>query len=470
MLSEDHAQWLEARGIDLEIATNFGLTTSARRRNGQAVSAIKIPYQRRGKIINHKYRLFGADTNWTQDAGAMPCFWNEDVLRDPTLASYPLVITEGEWDALISLQCGYARTVSPPNGAGMKLELADEIKPMLLKTKKIILGGDGDEAGRKLNAELARRLGAVRCFWLDYPEGCKDLNDVWQRLGPDAARALLDNARPYPVKGLFTLDTFPPEHEPEIFSTGFPSLNPYLKLFRGEMMVMTGVPSHGKSRFALELLASLNLQHQHRSVLASPEMRVIPYVRDVFREHHSGVKLADMSEQQKADADLWINGAFAFIDQDPRDECEDAHLDWFIDKASDAVFRYGVHWFLLDPWNQVEHKRSKYETPVDYQARAIRSLKRFARSYDCGVIVVAHPTKGVMGLNGKVRKPGPYDIDGSAHWFNAPDHCVTVWAEDPKSLIREIEVTKSRYRAAGWPGSAFLKLEGGRLQSTVKAF
>ena len=41
-----------------------------------------------------------------------------------------------------------------------------------------------------------------------------------------------------------------------------------------------------------------------------------------------------------------------------------------IDRAEDAVIRYGVRWLLIDPWNQVKHKRGKSESEADYQCRA----------------------------------------------------------------------------------------------------
>jgi twinkle protein len=468
MLSEQHAAWLEARGIDLEVATNFGLTTTARRRDGRAVEAIKIPYTRKGRTVNHKYRLFGLEGfKWDQDSGAEACLWNNDVVTDKSLHSIPLVICEGEWDALTSVQCGYVRTVCPPNGCGMKMELAEELKPHLLTCKKIILAGDGDVAGQNFNAELARRIGPARCYFLRYPEGCKDVNEVWNKHGGDATRALLDNAVPFPIAGIRSLSDYPPDYVLPIFPTGFPGLNPFLKLFFGELMVVTGVPSHGKSRFTVELVGSMSLEHGHSVAIASPEMRVIPYVRDILREHCEGVRVREMTEQNKAHADIWINRSIHFIDAESRDETADDDLNWYVDRAADCVFRHGIRWWLLDPWNQVSHRRERYESSTDYQSRAFRLLREFAKKYDVGIIVVAHPTKSVAQKDGKLRKPTPYDIDGSAHWYNSFDHCLTVWKAEGAGNVREIQVTKCRHADTGHVGSAFLKLESGRLQSTV---
>jgi twinkle protein len=461
MLSEEHTKWLEDRRLDLEIVSKYGLYTDRQSPGGRD---LVIPYYRNGEIINRKYR--GPQKRFRQDQGAPRSFWNEDCLRDETLAKEPLVITEGELDALSAIQAGFLRTISVGDGANSNLKFTTEIWSLLSDVSHVILAGDGDEPGQQLNAELARRFGAARCTRIDYPEGTKDLGDILRAKGETAVGDVIRSAKPYPVKGLYRLSDYPDVGEPITWETGFLTLNAHLRLWHGEFLVITGIPSHGKSRFALELMASMALAHGHRAVIASFEMRVSPYVRDVLREHFINKQIKDCTLEDKRKADAWIEETFFFIDQDPREEREEASVDWLIERAEDAVARYGVRWFLLDPWNQVEHKRDRSENESDYQARAIRSLKRFARSCDCGVIVVAHPTKDVKLPNGEIRKPNLYDISGSAHWYNAADHGVIV-SGDTTSDVREITVEKSRYLLAGLPGSAFLKLESGRLRPTV---
>jgi twinkle protein len=460
MLSEEHQHWLVERGLDLEVATRYGLFTDRQSPDGRDLA---IPYRRNGKVINHKYR--GPRKRFRQDGGAPRAFWNEDVLRNPTLAEHVLVITEGELDALAAIQAGFPRSISVPDGADSNLDFMGEIWPLLKGVPSVVLAGDGDEAGRKLNPELARRLGAARCAWIVYPEGAKDLNDILRLHGEGAVRHAIEAAKPYPIKGVYRLSDYPDVPEPVTYETGFLSLNAHLRLWHGEFVVLTGVPGHGKSRFALELLCSMGLTHNQRSVIFSAEMRVTPYVRDVMREHYCNKQAKDLTLDDKRSADQWIEETFCFIDQDPREENEEATIDWLIDRAADAVVRYGVRWFLLDPWNQVEHKRPRHESEAEYQGRAIAALKRFARSYGCGVVVVAHPTKDVKLPNGEIRRPTLYDISGSSHWYNAADHGVVV-AGDTTSDVREIAVDKSRYRAGGSIGSGFLKLDNGRLRAT----
>jgi hypothetical protein len=128
-----------------------------------------------------------------QDAGAPRSFWNEDVLRDATLAKGPLVITEGEPDALAAIRTGFLRAVSVVDGANSNLDFLGELRPLLKDIPHVIPAGDGDEPGRKLNAELTRRFGAARRSWVAYPERTKDLNDILRLKGETAeAEAIPD--------------------------------------------------------------------------------------------------------------------------------------------------------------------------------------------------------------------------------------------------------------------------------------
>ena len=55
--------------------------------------------------------------NFSQQPGSAQIFYNVDCLSDPQLSGFPLIITEGEMDALAAIQCGYPKTISVPGGA-----------------------------------------------------------------------------------------------------------------------------------------------------------------------------------------------------------------------------------------------------------------------------------------------------------------------------------------------------------------
>ena len=74
-------------------------------------------------------------TFWIEPKGAALCLWNEDCLSEPSEA--PLIITEGELDALSFLASGATHVVSVPNGAALE-------KP-----------GEGDDRSRRRTAPSA---------------------------------------------------------------------------------------------------------------------------------------------------------------------------------------------------------------------------------------------------------------------------------------------------------------------------
>src|ERR1700722_20147140 len=113
MLTDRHQALLEARGLDLELCVRLGIESSAK----LGRDCISIPYYFAGEHVNTKYRTISGEKRFAQDEGGKCIFWNQDVITDPSLQNHPLIITEGEFDALAVMQAGYARVVSVPNGA-----------------------------------------------------------------------------------------------------------------------------------------------------------------------------------------------------------------------------------------------------------------------------------------------------------------------------------------------------------------
>lgn len=462
-LSEQHVDALTARGLDPEVLARYGAYTSPARFNGS--DGLAIPIVRDGKVINHKYRGPRVDgkAQQLQDRGAPRSFVNEDVLADLSLAGDALVITEGEFDMFAALQAGHARTVSVLDGANSNLDFMGE--PQLWKrlesVARIVLAGDGDEPGRKLNGELARRLGAARCAWVSYPEGCKDLNDVLREHGETAVLAAIRGAKPYPIDGVYKLSDYP-EVSIEHRRVGWLNLDKHLKLFVPELMVISGIPQSGKSKIATHILMQqVEMYEEVRCGIFSGELPVKPYLRHEMRRFHGG------SDEE---ADAWIEEKFVFIGADPRTAEQEVDAEWMVEKAGDAVIRYGINWLLIDPWNQLEHKRKRSESVEEYQERQLREFNRFRRSFGCSVMIVAHPTKEVKQRDGTVRVPNLYDIAGSAHWFNAPDHGLVVDRPDMTRPEVRVLVKKVRFMPdSGMPGEAWLRFnaKSGRFEASA---
>jgi len=319
----------------------------------------------------------------------------------------------------------------------------------LQSVRKIIIAADNDAPGKRLAEEIVRRLHRVRCLFIDYPEGCKDLNDVLLKHGPEKVIHVLKDAKPYAVSGVYTYSELPDEPDVVPLSTGWRRVDAFLRPFFPAFMVITGVAGSGKSTWVNQLVAQMALLHGVSVAIASFEMRIKPFISEVLlnthREH--GNPLEDVYD--------WLERSFAFIAPEPGGEPTDSgklggyganpagnfDIDWLLDKAETAVIRYGIRILVIDPWNEIEHAMRRHENHSDYIGRTIRAIKRFCKEFDVLVILVAHPSKG-GAEKAKVRSIGKdsygnqtevinneitlYDISDSAHFANKADFGVVI--------------------------------------------
>lgn len=443
------------------------------------------------KGVNAKYRDIAQKRLW-QPKGRKPVFWNLPDLKVAAEKGQPLVITEGEFDALAAIEAGYY-AVSVPNGAppagysdDLQKEMAGtrwsylwEAREHLSKVKEFVLCTDDDAPGRALRDGLIARLGAARCWVVEYPKGAKDLGDILRTAGVDDIRLAIERRIPYPIMGVYTLDDLPDRPTFEIlYDLKWMVSRDYLKLYPGEFIPITGIPGEGKSTFALNILAHLYERHGVRSAIFSPEMPVKPYLERKLLRLYAGdaippgmmpIQANAFLEDQHAirgAAKAKVADAHVFLDRDPTDESV-LSLEWIIEKATEAVLRYDIRALLIDPWNEVDHARKSNENTTEYVNRAIRTLKNWAQAYGIIVMVVAHPTKAIQDhSSGKDRRPTLYDIEGSAAWRNKADCGLIVHRpRDEYGVIKrgyaEVIVEKSRFEEIGEVGTFMLEFEQG---------
>lgn len=425
-----------------------------------------IPFVRDGLTVQRKYRTLGPDKRFWQDEGGVKCLWNEDCLRDDTLIGQPLVITEGEMDALAVLQAGINRVVSVPDGAP-KESITDPntikysylegvVRPLLVKDRvsEIILAVDGDEPGANLLRDLSVRLGRARCKFLTYPkhpenrnQRLKDLNEVLQHYGAKGVQETLARAQWLRVDGVYRMSELPPVPPSTIFEINMRGLGDHYKVRLGDLAVWTGIPSHGKSSLVNDVCCRLAYHHGIGVAFASFEQAPQRDHRRNLRTWFLGKPTTHADESDLRKADAWIDRHFAFM---VPGEDDDVSLDWVLDRMEAAVVQFNCKVVVIDPWNEMDHARAPGESLTEYTGRAIKALKRFAKAFDVHLIVVAHPAKQQKDEKGEYRVPTLYDISDSAHWYNKSDLGVVVHRFADYSLLR---VAKSRYHdEIGVPG------------------
>ena len=170
----------------------------------------------------------------------------------------------------------------------------------------IILATDGDGPGASLRRDLAVRLGAHRCKWVQYPKGCKDLNDALRQYGERGVQATIQRAQPLQIEGYFELDELPTIDPPRAHETGIVGLLEHYKLRLGDFTVITGVPGHGKSTLINEICCRMAEKHGWRTVFASFEQVAQTDHRRALRAFYAKKLEKLMSPDDMGKADAWI--------------------------------------------------------------------------------------------------------------------------------------------------------------------
>jgi twinkle protein len=448
-LTERQAEILERRGINLELAAKMRWRSSGRSGFGEM---IEIPYFRKGREVNCKTRSIEGEKRFYQVEGGEKCFYNVDAIDD--LGEETLVITEGEMDCMIALQCGYV-AVSVPDGApkdavGDRQSVKyDYLADIPAKVKKIILAVDGDGPGVNLMHDLSIRLGKHRCMWVKYPAGCKDLNDAYLKGGEKAVSEALKDAKYLQISGIYRMSELPPLPEAVVYDVGIDALYDHYRLRCGDFSVVTGIPSHGKSTFMNHIAFNMAKIHGWGIAFASFEQQPQTEHLKALRVLHGG---------SHKEADAWIDRCFTFIVQQDEDN-EPKDLAWLLDRMAAAVVRHNAKMIIIDPWNDLEHGYARREmTMTEYVGRAIKEFKRFSRQFMVHVCVIAHPAKLQKNKDGAYPIPTAYDISDSAHWYNRPEQVVVIHRQPSGNTL--VRIAKSRYHyALGNPGDVELKFD-----------
>lgn len=452
MLHDRHKQWLEQRGILSDIAEELEVSTVS----DKSGNWLCFPYRLDGQVVNRKYRLT-SEKRHRMDTGGKLCLWNAECLRLPQVVDHgaSVIITEGEFDAMVAIQCGNIATVSVPNG-GSSSKTGDpftgnaysylwESKAELERVKSFILATDGDEVGMGIAHDLASILGAERCKFVTYPDGCKDLNEVFLKHDLAGVNRVIQGAKPFPVRGLYNLEDFPDAPPVRGMPTGIACLDDKMEIVLGTLTVFTGYANMGKSTVINTILANC-VSRNVTCCVASFETAPKPILRDGIARALIGCPGPEFQNHPQRVAAYQSIEQHIKIISNALDEDMEMDIDAFLETARISVIRDGARVIILDPWNEIEHKRNRDETVTEYVGRAIRRIKAFAKRYNVAFWIVAHPTKPQKGVN---QIPSLYDVSDSANWSNKADYGLVYHRADKTQNEGQLAVVKVRM---GLPG------------------
>jgi twinkle protein len=133
-------------------------------------------------------------------------------------------------------------------------------------------------------------------------------------------------------------------------------------------------------------------------------------------------------------------------------------LDWLFEKMRACVTRYGVRMVVIDPYNEIEHRRPSGMTETEYVSEMLGRFRRFAEAHTCQVFLVAHPQKMRRDANGEIPVPSLYDISGSANFSNKADFGIVI-SRNAENDRTECYVRKCRFKNLGSIGMAALNYD-----------
>jgi twinkle protein len=129
-------------------------------------------------------------------------------------------------------------------------------------------------------------------------------------------------------------------------------------------------------------------------------------------------------------------------------------IDWILERAKVLVRRFGMRGLIIDPYNEIEHRRPDNMTETEYVSLMLARVRRFAIAHGVHVWFVAHPAK-MRPENGKTPAPTLYEISGSANFVNKTDCGLTVHRGDVANTT-DVYVRKVRQKWIGQQGKATL--------------
>ncbi len=462
-LPREVARWFEGRGIPERVLERNGILSAsiyfpqAEERRG----AIGFPFYRGDQLINVKWRT--RDKLFRMETGAERILYGLGDVAETT------IIVEGEMDKLAVETAGMANCVSVPDGAPPpnakdytgKFSYLEADEDRLQVVKTWILAVDSDAPGKKLEEELSRRLGRNRCLRVEWPAGCKDANDVLVKHGHGRLRECIEAAHPYPVEGLIEVRDIAPKVKVILRGglkggekTGWSSLDKLYTIRPGELTVITGIPNSGKSTWLDAMLCNLIDDLGWKFAICSPEHPIERHAATIARRL-IGIPLGDpyWSDEKNADAAIDLVHEHVIFDSPKKPSIEQ-----ILDRATTAVYRRGIKGLVIDPWNQLEHRRPAGWSEGEYIGEVLGEISRWALQNDVHVWIVAHPTKLIKEKDGSYPVPSLYDISGSANWRNKADIGLIVWRDlaDPDNPTTSIFVQKVRFDEVGRVGKCEL--------------
>jgi twinkle protein len=429
----------------------FSPATWQRRKVGESNGAIAMPYFENGEVVLVKYRPAQKVTDYGskswQSEGGKPVLWGME-LCDP---KYPLVIVEGEMDALALDECGVANVLSVPVGSSNLLWI-ENCWDFLKQYSEIIFWGDNDEPGKKMIRECQTRLSEWKLR--EVKTTYKDANAAMYAMQNNQEIALMvEMAPPMPISGLIDLADLDSDFDEDAgiirVRSGMGRLDASIGGFAlGEITIWTGDPGEGKSTFVGQVL--LNSIKFRNSVCAySGELRAKQFRHWLYLQAAGAENLIENVDPKtnfktyRVRPEIaekireWHRGKLYLYDNRNDQAVNEKQIIPMFQKAAN---QYGCKVFLIDNLMTAQFEYGRDRDYFQAQGDFFRSISAFAQGHNVHVHVVAHPRK----TQGKAMSGD--DVAGAKALFNLTQNLIRVARGDKENTAK---ITLMKHRETG---------------------
>lgn len=341
--------------------------------------------------------------------GSSPLLFNANRIN----TNAPLIITEGCIDCLAVIECGFFNVVSVPLGSQNLAWIAENLD-WLDQFDDIVLCGDADEAGKKMNIEAASRLGVDRCHFFKHPtyksngklKQINDINECLYRLGKDETRKCIEEAINAPNPRVIDFSEIKSIDWSQVdgISYGIKELDKLLfKAYRGSLQLIFAKPSSGKSSYVNQLIATA-IDDDRRVFLYTDELTEEMF-KNWFnftvagRRHIQSFISKEGSPYYKVSpkAEVKISEFYKdrlFIYRDT----ESSNIDSLLSCIKEEIRRKGTSVVVLDNLMTIDIDSKASE--LEQQKMIMKKLAKLAKDFNVVVILVAHSkkTKEALGM------------------------------------------------------------------------
>lgn len=339
------------------------------------------------------------------------------------------ISVSGNCDVAAVIESGIYTVISVPNGftlpkkdgtSTVNLEYLDDFIDLFDKCETIVLATDNDEAGRNGRDELIRRLGADKCYLVNFSD-CKDANEYLLKYGKINLKETLLNYSPIPLTNVETIYNT----REQLFdmwqngmrrgyTVGLREMDKNCSFVNSQYTLLLASPSSGKSDKIDDICIRLNLRYGMKAAFASKETSSLfhhnKWVRRILGRKPTA---DDFNKQDLLDVIDFINeNYFSVVDT--------GDLKSTLDKFRELYKRFGVKLFVLDPFNRTRLKEANRGDVNEYTEQYHHELDKFVKETDSHLFLVLHPTKMVKKQGSKftIEMPSAYNAKGGGEHYD----------------------------------------------------